>query len=121
MIYGIGIDIAKNERIKNAVDRWGEKFLKRVFTDDELRYCLSRTNPYSSLSARFAAKEAFIKAVGDYVTFRDVEVILNKDGKPFLKLHRRAKEMASDRMIRNNHVSLSHEKDYSIAIVLLER
>ena len=64
MIYGIGIDIVKTDRIKSAVQRWGDRFLRRVFTEREIDYSHRKNNPFLSLSVRFAAKEALIKAIG---------------------------------------------------------
>ncbi len=123
MIYGIGIDIVKNERIKNAVDKWGDKFLKRIFTDKELDYCFSKYQPYVSLAARFAAKEALIKAVSSIslISLKEIEVIQDKNGKPLLNFHNRIKEIIQNLSIANNHLSLSHEQEYSIAMVILEK
>ncbi len=122
MIYGTGIDIVKNERIKEVADKWGNKFLERVFTEDEQRYCYSKAYPYSSLAARFAAKEAFIKALSSTtgISFRDIEVVLCKDNKPSLKLYNLAEKYFAKNRIINSHLSLSHEREYSIAMVVLE-
>lgn len=123
MIHGIGIDITKNERIEKAVLRWGDRFLKRIYGDDELTYCMSKANPYPSLSVRFAAKEAFIKAIGNATIgiLNDVEVVHNEAGAPCLKLHNKAAELAGQFSVKSSHVSLSHEKEYSVAMVVLEK
>ncbi len=64
MIYGVGIDLVKIDRMKEVVEKWGQRFLERVFTAGEISYCYEKKNPYLSLSVRFAAKEALIKAIG---------------------------------------------------------
>jgi len=88
MIYGIGIDIVKIERMKNVVEKWGNRFLERVFTEGEISYCYEKKEPFLSLAVRFAAKEALIKAVGsiDSVSLRDIEVVNVETGKPILKV-----------------------------------
>ena len=88
MIYGIGIDIDRIERMKQVVEKWGQRFLQRVFTTEELSYCLQKSNPYLSLAVRFAAKEAMIKAIGSVipVSFIDIEVIRINTGRPVLKV-----------------------------------
>jgi holo-[acyl-carrier protein] synthase len=123
MIYGIGIDIVKTERMKDVIEKWGEKFLQRVFTGNEISYCYKKQNPYLSLSARFAAKEAFIKAIGSEITvkFSDIEVINSDKGKPVLVLGGRIKDFLKTRKVRTTHLSLSHEHDYSLACVVLEQ
>jgi holo-[acyl-carrier protein] synthase len=123
MVYGIGTDIVENGRIKAAVEKWGERFLERVFSDSEISFCMSRQDPYPSLAARFAAKEAFIKAFSPFnaVSLRDIEVISDQAGKPFLKLHGMTDRASKEKKISGMHVSLSHEHDYSVAFVLLER
>lgn len=123
MIYGIGIDIIKIARMKEAVDRWGEKFLKKVFTEKEIAYCYEKKEPWLSLSVRFAAKEALIKAIGGTspIPLTDVEVINNENGKPAIKANGRLEKFFMDHSIENTHLSLSHERDYGIACVILEK
>ncbi len=123
MICGSGIDIVKNERLKEAVEKWGERFLKRIFTDHELDYCMSRTWPYPCLAARFAAKEAFIKAAGGMVgfTFIDIEVLNDKSGRPYLNLHNGAGECMKRLSVMNHILSVSHEREFSVALVLFEK
>lgn len=122
MIYGVGIDLVKIERMKDVVDRWGRKFLERVFTQSEISYCYAKKNPYLSLSVRFAAKEALIKAIGSEVTvlLTDIEVINAANGRPDIKISGRLKEFFSERSIKQTALSLSHEKEYGIACVVLE-
>ncbi|MCL4475663.1 MAG: holo-ACP synthase [Nitrospirae bacterium] len=123
MIYGIGIDIIKVERMKEAVERWGERFLQRVFTGNEISYCYGKKNPYLSLSVRFAAKEAMIKALGlrGSVTFRDIEILNDAHGKPAILARGELDSALRRNSIRHSHLSLSHERDYGIAFVVLER
>jgi holo-[acyl-carrier protein] synthase len=123
MIYGIGIDIIKIERMKKVVEKWGDKFLKRVFTDSEISYCYAKSNPYLSLSVRFAAKEATIKAVGSGmpVSFTDIEIVNADTGKPALRMSGRLQDFLNTRKIRKAHLSLSHEQEYGVASVILEQ
>jgi holo-[acyl-carrier protein] synthase len=122
MIYGIGIDIVETVRIQQAVERWGKRFLERVYTDGEIAYAYRKKDPYLSLSVRFAAKEAFIKAFspGQVIPFTDVEVRNQHTGKPLMEIRGRTGELLKQKSIQKVHVSLSHEKDYSIACVVIE-
>lgn len=122
MIYGIGIDLVKIERMKQVVDRWGEKFLRRVFTEKEINYCYGKKDLNLSLAVRFAAKEALIKAIGtkSAIALTEIEVVNNSSGKPDLKAAGNLKHFIKDNAIRHIHLSLSHEKEYGIACVLLE-
>ena len=122
MIHGIGIDLVKIARLKQVVERWGERFLKKVFTETEISYCYAKHNPYLSLSVRFAAKEALIKAIGAEfpASFTDIEVIRLDKGKPSLRPTGKLKLFLEQKKIRHIHISLSHEHDYGIACVVLE-
>ena len=123
MIYGIGIDIVRVERMRQVVDKWGDRFLKRVFTSGEISYCMGKSNPYLSLAVRFAAKEAMIKAIGSVipVAFNDIEVMRINTGKPVLKVSGNLETFFRENRIRTAHVSLSHEHDYGVACVVLEQ
>ncbi len=115
----LGVDIVSNERIKRAVERFGERFLKRVFTQEELKYCKSQKAFYPCLSARWACKEAVIKALyqefGVLLHLREVQ-ILGDVGKPArVKILREGLE--DIRVV----VSLSHERDYSVAVALVSK
>jgi len=123
MIYGTGIDIVKIARIKEISEKWGEKFLRRVFTDSEISYCCQKRNPYGSLAVRFAAKEALIKAIGSEVpvSFTDIEITNDSKGKPTLKVGGRLEAFFKSRSITKVHLSLSHEDEYGIACVILEQ
>jgi holo-[acyl-carrier protein] synthase len=124
MIVGTGVDIAEVPRIREAVGRFGERFLKRVFTPEEIRYCTSKANTEERLAARFAAKEAAMKAIGTGlrhgVTWQDVEVVRQLGGRPGLRLTGKAAEFAAALGCQRIHLSLSHTEDQAIAHVILE-
>jgi holo-[acyl-carrier protein] synthase len=124
MIVGTGVDITEVQRIQRALDRFGERFLKRVFTPEEIRYCTGRPNGAERLAARFAAKEAGMKAIGTGlrggVTWKDVEVVRQRGQRPYLQFHGRAAEFAAALGCRRTHLSLSHTRDQAIAHVILE-
>ena len=123
MIYGIGIDIIKIERMKKTVEKWGDKFLEKIFTKNEISYCYEKKEPYLSLSVRFAAKEALIKAIGSEipVSLTDVEVINYGSGRPYIKINGKLSKFFKEKSIVCTHLSLSHEHEYGIACVVLEK
>ncbi len=125
MIYGIGFDLVKVRRIEEALGRWGERFQNKIFTPVEVRYCSQKKNPSPNFAARFAAKEAFVKALGigirRGVHWKDVEVQRGSLGKPVLKLYGRAVEICQKERIEGLFLSLTHDGEYSGAIVVLER
>jgi len=122
MILGIGIDIMQTVRLREAVERWGEKFLRRVFSENEIAHCFKKKDPYPSLSVRFAAKEAFIKAVGARASssWTDIEVTNDVHGKPAIRALGRFDIFLRENSVRRAHLSLSHEKEYGIACVVIE-
>jgi len=124
MIVGTGVDITEVARIKAAVERFGERFLKRVFTAAEVHYCTSKANPEERLAARFAAKEAAMKAIGTGlrhgITWQDVEVVRIPGQRPQLRFSGKAAEFASRLGCARTHISLSHTADQAIAHVILE-
>jgi len=124
MIVGTGVDITEVARIKAAMERFGERFLSRVFTPEEVRYCLGKPNAEESLAARFAAKEAGMKAIGTGlrhgVTWHDLEVVRLPGQRPVLKFSGKAAELATRLGCRRVHLSLSHTADHAIAYVILE-
>jgi len=123
MIYGIGIDVVHIDRMRIVVEKWGQRFLKRVFTDREISYCYKKKNPYLSLAVRFAAKEAMIKAVGSEIplSFTDIEVVNIGNGKPFFSFSERIGDYFRNKKITSAHLSLSHEHEYGVASVVLEQ
>jgi len=125
MIYGIGVDLVQVERIAEAFQRWGERFRDRVFTPGEIAYCAPKRNSFASFAARFAAKEAFAKALGigmrRGVHWKNVEVEHDPLGKPILNLSGQALELCRQEKIEGIFLSLTHDRGYSSAIVVLER
>jgi holo-[acyl-carrier protein] synthase len=125
MIYGIGVDLVHVPRVADAWQRWGDRFILRIFTEGERSLCLSRPRPASAFALRFAAKEAFSKAIGlgmrQGLMWRDIEVFHHPGGKPGLRVHGRALSHCRERGIGGMHVSLSDEREYATAVVVLER
>jgi holo-[acyl-carrier protein] synthase len=125
MIVGTGIDIAEVPRIREAIERHGERFLKRIFTEGEIQYCESKANRVERYAARFAAKEAGMKAIGTGwnhgVRWRDIEVARNPGGRPTLVLHGKAAEFAAKLGATNIAVSLTHTAEQAFAQVILEK
>lgn len=125
MVYGIGVDVVQISRIARALKRWGRRFQDKVFTPEEIDYCLRKRNPHPHFAARFAAKEAFVKALGigirRGVHWRDIEVRRGPLGRPVLRLTGRAREILRGEKIEGISLSLSHDGDYSAATVVLER
>jgi len=125
MIYGIGVDLVKISRIKKAVDRWGDRFIKKVFTEKEIKICNSRPRPINAFALRFAAKEAFSKAVGfgmrQGIRWKDIEVFHYPTGKPGIRLYGKCLKICEENGLNNVHISLSDEGDYGIALVILEK
>ena len=123
MILGIGVDIAEVDRIKRSISE-GNHFKKRVFTEVEQNYCDSNKNSAESYAARYAAKEAFFKALGTgwrgELKFTDLEVVNNELGKPLVHLHNEAQRMAKEMGVKSVHISLSHTKETAIAYLILE-
>ncbi|HEY6180787.1 MAG TPA: holo-[acyl-carrier-protein] synthase [Terriglobales bacterium] len=124
MIVGSGIDIAEVPRIAEAIERHGQRFLHRVFTEGEIAYCDSKANRLERYAARFAAKEAGMKALGTGwnhgVRWRDVEVCRQPGGRPTLAFHGKAAEFAAKLGTKNVALSLSHTAEQAIAQVILE-
>ena len=123
MIIGCGIDIVKIERIEKIINKWEESFTNRVFTHSERQYCEKKKSGYQSYAGRFAAKEAFLKALGlglNGVSWKDVEVNNNRFGQPFLKLDGKLKKIVSDKKIAKIFLTISHTNEYAIAEVILE-
>jgi holo-[acyl-carrier protein] synthase len=125
MIYGIGFDLVQVSRVEDALRRWGERFQNKVFTPGEIRYGLKKRNPARHYAARFAAKEAFVKALGigirRGVHWKDVEVQRGPLGRPDLKIYGRAVEICRKEGINGFFLSLTHDGDYSGAMVVLEK
>jgi holo-[acyl-carrier protein] synthase len=126
MIYGIGVDLVKVARIAAALKKHGERFLSRIFTIREIAHCQGKVRAASMLSMRFAAKEAFSKALGvglrkDGIRWQEVEVVPNSLGKPELSITGRAAELCAAAGITGMHLTLSDEDSLALAVVILEK
>jgi len=124
MIVGTGIDIAEVPRIQRSIERFGGRFLQRIYTAGEIRYCDSKANRAERYAARFAAKEAAMKALGTGwshgVRWRDCEVVRLPGGRPSISFHGKAGEFAAKLGVKNAALSLSHTAEQAIAQVILE-
>jgi holo-[acyl-carrier protein] synthase len=124
MIVGTGIDLVETARIAENIERYGDRFVRRLYTPGEIAYCQKFKNRAERFAARFAAKEAAFKALGtgwrEGVRWLDVEVINQTSGKPELLLHGRASELAQSLGVTVKTVSISHADHYAVAQVLFE-
>src|SRR5450755_2452535 len=124
MIVGTGIDIAETDRIGHSIERFGRRFLERVFTADEIRYCESKANKVERYAARFAAKEAGMKAIGTGwsrgVRWQDFEVQRLPGGRPTIAFHGRAAEIFGKLGGVRAHLSITHTEKFAMAQVILE-
>ena len=124
MIVGTGIDLCEVARMRQAMERHGQRFKDRVFTEREIAYAERKANPYERYAARFAAKEAGMKALGTGwrggLGWRDLEVINLPSGRPTLAFHGKAAEIAERLGVRNISLSITHTSDQAMALVILE-
>lgn len=123
MIVGIGIDLVNVERIREMVQKWEDRFLNRIFTPAEQKYSLSFKRPYPHLAARFAVKEAALKAFGTGlrlgISWTEIEVRNEPSGKPVVVLHGKAKAFTDGAGVSGIFASISHDSGYSIGQVIL--
>jgi len=124
-IVGIGIDLVNIDRLRGVLDRYGARFLERVLTADERAYCARHLDPAPQVASRFAAKEAVLKALGTGlargIRWQDVEVRREPQGPPHMHLFGRAAEEAASRGVDRIHLSISHDRETAVAMVLLEK
>ncbi len=124
-VIGIGIDLVECARIQHSIDRFGDRFLHRVFTDGEIEYSMSMKFPARHLAARFAAKEAVSKAfgtgIGKAMGWRNIDIRKKPSGEPFLVFSGSAHELAVARDVASTLVTLSHTEHHAIACVVLEQ
>ena len=124
MIIGIGTDLAEVDRIRAAIERFGHRFTARVYTAAEAAYAERKANRYERYAARFAAKEAGMKAIGtgwsDGIRWHDFEVANLPSGKPTLRLSGRAREIADKMGVREVNLLLTHTASVAMAVVILE-
>ena len=114
MIHGVGIDIIELDRIQKAVDRWGENFLHHVFTDEEITYAKRHKFPLQHFAARFAAKEAVLKAFGEnsHISWKDIQISNDKDGKPTCRYR-------DKKFTKKILISISHTHIYAVASAII--
>jgi len=122
-VFGIGVDLVETARIQSSIERFGERFLRRVFTQAERDYCSAMPVPARHYGARFSAKEAVSKAfgtgIGSQIGWRDIEVRRKATGEPFILLHGPAAELATRLGVLHALISLSHSDHYSVANAIL--
>lgn len=121
MVQAIGVDMVEVGKIRQAIRRWGDRFLRRVFTPEEITYCRQRRDEYPSFALRFAAKEAVLKAIGTDrrrrgIPWTDMIILNDASGKPKVILRNKAKQRVGEKRVL---VSLSHTRELAIAQVVL--
>ena len=125
MIHGIGIDLVEVSRIEKILKKWGDRFLQRVYSADEIEYCRNKAFPAIHFAARFAAKESFLKSLGIGlgmgVKLREIEVSNNKLGSPVLKMNKEIGNILDNLGVNAVHVSMTHTRKHAHAIVVLEK
>lgn len=125
MIVGTGIDIVEVFRMRDAINKWGMNFLTKVFTNEEIKYSVSRRFAPQHFAARFAAKEAVVKAFGVARRFplnwTDIQVFNDKEGKPVISFTNDALKLKKQKKVNEVVVSMSHSKNYAVASVILLR
>ncbi len=122
MIDAVGVDITDVKRISNSLERWGERFVTRIFSNREAEYCRRHRDEALRFAARFAAKEAFIKCVGSArgIQWNEIELVNDRTGKPQFRLSDSIRRKLEKRKIRKVHVSITHTADYAAAFVIFE-
>ena len=122
MVLGLGTDLIETGRVEASIKRFGERFLERVYSPEEIAYCQRKKNAAESFAARFAAKEALAKALGapQGLAWHDAEVVSEESGRPRLELRGTVRARADELGVRHVHVSLSHDAGVASAVVVLE-
>lgn len=120
MIYSVGIDLIDAERIQNAMDRYGNRFILKILGDDEFQMFNNKVNKCQFLAGRFAAKEAVIKTLGAFferkIRFRDLQVLNDLYGKPYVHLEDNIRERLMDKEVK---ISITHEKKMAAAVAVI--
>ena len=123
-VLGIGVDLVECARVQHSLDRFGDRFLHRVFTEGEIAYSQSMKFPARHLAARFAAKEAISKAfgtgIGKAMGWKDIDVHKKPSGEPFIVLEGGAKQLAAARGVAKVSITLSHTDNHAMAMIVLE-
>lgn len=121
MILGIGIDIIEIDRVKESIDRFGDHFLNKIYTPNELEYCLSKHNKYQHFAARFAAKEAIYKALssewGREISWQDIDIMNEPNGLPIVKFSGNLAEFVNDN--KDIKISMSHSDNYVACVAIV--
>jgi holo-[acyl-carrier protein] synthase len=124
MVVGLGTDLIEIERVQQSLDRFGDRFMQKVFTDGEIAYCQRKKHAAESFASRFAAKEAAAKALGTGISrgigWKEIEVCRQPGERPTLRLSGRAAERAATLGARNLHLTLTHSRDVAMAVVVAE-
>jgi holo-[acyl-carrier protein] synthase len=124
MLIGTGVDLIEIERIAHSIERYGERFLRRIYTDHEIAYCSSKRSSAESFAARFAAKEAGAKALGTGisrgVTWIEFQIARQPGGRPVLELRGRAAMLAKELGVKTISLSLTHTGNLAMATVMME-
>lgn len=124
MILGLGLDVSRLDRVSDYLERYGERFTRRVLTEGEQQYCLHVKNPVERVAGCIAAKEAASKALGtgwrQGVHWKCFEVAHETSGKPRLRIHGRAAELASQMGLKGAHISITHDAGVAAAVVIFE-
>ena len=125
MIFGIGIDLVEVDRLRSSVKKFGDKFLNRIFTENEIKYCQTKFNSYQHYAVRFAAKEALLKAIGtglrSGMTWHQIEIVNDTQAKPSIITYGECQKFLQKLEIKKIELSLSHTKDHGVAVVILEQ
>lgn len=125
MIYGIGTDLVEINRIEKIIDRWGDRFTDKIYSQNEIIYCQNKAYPAVHYAARFAAKESFLKSLGIGlgmgVSLKDIEVINNPQGRPQLNMNERIQRVLEVRGVTAIHISMTHTREYAQAVIVLEK
>lgn len=122
MIISCGTDIVETKRMKDAIKKWKKSFLNRVFTEKEIKYSMKRRFYFEHLAARFAAKEAVLKAFGEGFTganLKDIEIINDNNGRPCVTLRRGMEILRKKKKINSISVSMSHTRNYAQAVAII--
>jgi holo-[acyl-carrier protein] synthase len=124
LLIGIGIDIADQNRFKEGLDKYGDGFLRQILTEQEIKACARYRFPIEHYAGKFAVKEAFMKAAGTglrELNFQDIEVLNRESGAPYILTSGKAETIIIERGITQVHVSLSHDGNMAVAVVVLEK
>ena len=125
MIFRTGIDIIEVDRIKNSIQKYSDRFKKKIFTQKEIDYCHSQADPAKHFAARFTVKEAVLKCFGTGLTggilWKDIEVDKLNSGQPVLNLYGNGKELFNQLNLKHIHISITHDKTYAVAHAIAEK